>query len=249
MRLQGFSCLLIWGLAFSACSQKSSELKSSDEYAIRHFGSEIDTPDDVNQFIERNFNAASEGEFPEDEDAKNVVVDDIVNTGKAVWKVIQDGKPSATITSAKAHALPRGAKVSDLSGFSPLQKRTMRYCGINRFNQKVYDVTYTLVHRFGGNYKGKGKYLADVSIVASATMDKWGWHLNAESRTVSIMNHGTSENPIAGVVMELKQGVSTFINIEKYDSMQVFAFRGDRASSTATSGQLGIRDSACNKYK
>lgn len=249
MRLQSFSCLIIWGLAFSACTQRSSELNSLGDNEIIHLGSEIDTPDDVSHFVEQAFNAESDVIVPEDENATNVVIDDIVNTGKSIWKVIQQGKPVATINTSMANALPRGAKVSDLSGLSSLQKRTLRYCGINKFKMKVYDVTYTLVHRYGGSYKGKGKYLADVGIVASATMDKWGWYLNAESRTVSTVNHGTSANPIAGVVVELKQGVSTLVNIEKYDQAQVFAFRGDRASVEETSGQLGMRGSVCDNYK
>lgn len=249
MRLQSFSCFIIWGLAFSACTQRSSELKSLGDDAIIHLGSEIETPDDVNSIVEHAFNTAAADIVPEDEDASSVAIDDIVNTGKKLWKVVQDGKAVATITSATANALPRGAKASDITGFSSLQKRTLRYCGINKFKMKVYDVTYTLVHRYGGSYKGKGKYLADVAIVASATMDKWGWYLNAESRNISIMNHGTSANPIAGVVMELKQGVSTFINVEKYDQTQIFAFRGDRAAVEETSGQLGMRGSVCDNYK
>lgn len=250
MCLRSFSCLVIWSLAFSACTQKSSKLNSIEEDSqITHLGSEIDTPDDINGIIERAFNAEPDAVGQEDENAPNVIIDEIVNTGKSVWKVIQDGKPVATIKSATANALPRGATVSDLSGFSSLQKRSLRYCGINKLNQKVYDITYTLVHRYGGSYQGKGKYLADVSIVASAAMDKWGWHLNSESRNISIMNHGTSANPIAGAVMELKLGVSTFVNIEKYDSVQVFAFRGDRAAVEETSGQLGQRGSVCDKYR
>jgi hypothetical protein len=157
-----------------------------------------------------------------------VIFDSIVNLGKKVWAIVESNKPVVSVSYLYANALPKGVRSSEeLDSFSPLQATSYRVYGENLYGMTVYDLTYSLVHRYGGSYQGRGKYLENVSVVPTALDVMWGYTVDYKVDKVSVVNTGTRENPVGSVLLETLFKVSTVV--KSSESHSVYEFRGDNA--------------------
>lgn len=180
------------------------------------------------EVIEQIQNAVADVSVPKDHSYSDAVLDDVVNLGKDVWKVIEANQPVANIRNDYASAIPRGAdRLEDIAGFSDLQYKSYNYTAKNLYGITVVDVTYTIVHMYGGSVHGKGQYLDSVGIVPSNVQVLWGYAVDLEVKHVATQNVGTHEDPIASIVMEMMLSVKTVL--KKDETKSVFQFRGDSA--------------------
>lgn len=161
-----------------------------------------------------------------------VIFDQLINLGKKVWALIESNKPVVNVSYLYANALPKGVRSSEeLDQFSELQSTSYRMHGTNLYGITVYDVTYSLVHRFGGSYDGRGKYLENVTVIPSNVEVLWGYTLSYDVEKVSVVNSGTRENPIASILLGTNFKVSTVI--KSSESHSLYEFRGDRSEVRA----------------
>ena len=154
-----------------------------------------------------------------------VIIDQIINLGQKVWTIIEKNKAIQDVSYHYANALPRGATVTDLEGFSDLTAQIVAYVREERLRNDRLRLTYTVVHRYGGSYNGAGKYLDGVTVLPSHVSTLWGFTTNLAVGNVGTVNVGTKTNPIASLVMELSFKVSTVLRVTEYH--KVFEFRGD----------------------
>ncbi len=196
---------------------------------ITTFVEEVPTPDSVYSMDACHFKKYSSAD---DLDDTVVIIDEIVNLGEKVWSIIEKGKPVLNSQYVYSNALPQGVKsASDLDQFSPIQAKSFRVYGKNGFGITVYDLTYTLVHRFGGNYLGKGKYLDNVTVLPQDVSVLWGYDVDLGVTGVSTVNIGTHEAPVAGLTMELTMKVSTVLKASEMRGL--YDFHGDTADVLA----------------
>lgn len=208
------------------------ELKIDDE-GITHFVEEIKTPLEIRSQALRVQPWNSRREDVEGEiDRAHVILDKIINFGKKVWSVIESGRPVVNVRQQYANALPEGVRSDELEKFSPLQFRSYRRHGVNTYGVTVYDVTYTLVHRYGGQYQGRGAYLDNVTVLPQEVQVLWGYTLNFSVENVSTVNLGDRENPIASIAMETSFEVKTVL--QELRLKNVYEFRGDEATVRST---------------
>ncbi len=161
-----------------------------------------------------------------------IIIDVIVNLGKKLWAFVEANKPVVDIKHSYANALPKGVISSDtLQGFSEVQFRSLRYSGKNGFGNNVFDVTYTLVHRYGGNYDGEGSYLENVTVLPQKVEVLWGYNLSMSVDSISTVNVGTKKAPVASLLMQVNTKVSTVI--KSSETHNVFSFRGDSSKVTS----------------
>jgi hypothetical protein len=157
----------------------------------------------------------------------------IVNLGKEIWAVVEANQPVVDISYDYATALPRGVtSAADLEGFSDLTSQSWRVWGENLYGMTVYDVTYTLVHQYGGAYQGKGRYLATVAVLPSNVDVLWGYKVSLNVTNVGALNVGSAEAPVGSVNLEMAFKVSTVI--KSHTSTTLFQFRGDSADVNAS---------------
>lgn len=157
----------------------------------------------------------------------------IVNIGKKVWAIVEANKPVVNISYDYATALPRGiTNAGDLDGFSDLQYRSYRMYGTNGFGMSVYDVTYTLVHQYGGSYEGRGSYLATTAVIPSKVDVLWGYTVGLNVTNVSTLNVGSAAAPVGSAAMELSFKVSTVL--KSHTTTTLYQFRGDSPLVRAT---------------
>lgn len=161
-----------------------------------------------------------------------VIIDQIINLGEKVWNFIEKSKPTLNITRAYANALPKGVKTSEeLEGFTPLNYRSFRMYGKNGFGSTVYDVTYTLVHRYGGRYENQGAYVEHATVLPHKVSALWGYTVDAGVSNVGAVNVGTREKPVGSVVMECFFRASTILKVSEFRT--VYEFRGDSSRVTS----------------
>lgn len=142
----------------------------------------------------------------------NLSLDFIVNTGKKIWSLVEAGKPVVSVASQVAHAMPQGVTCwQDLTGWMPPHSYSYRISYENKYGSKVVDFTYRLSYLYGGQVNGKGRYLAQVSIVPANLSVSWGFKFNAESTIPMVYNMGTKENPIAGMRVDIKWSVDSIV--------------------------------------
>lgn len=222
---------VVVGPLATSCSQDSSiaSLNSAEEEYELVVGEAIATPDDVMEKIQAMEAAQayerSHSQIDEDIAGSIIIAQNIINLGKEVWTVIQAGKAVSDIKTDYATGLPEGIKNwTELQGFSNLIHKTYPLEGKNSRGKVKNFGTFTLVHQYGGNLDGKGKYLTTVGVIGSNITTGWNQSLNFTSNVVNVANAGTKDSPIASVTMEMKLSRS---GLTKYNKAVLFQFRGD----------------------
>lgn len=184
---------------------------------------EVATPSDLN--VKLQSPSMSRGD---ELDSANVIFDKLVNLGKKMWALVEANKPAVNVSYMYANALPQGVRNSeDLESFSELQSRSFRTYAKNLYGVTVYDLTYSIIHRYGGSYQGRGKYLENVAVIPSNLDVVWGYTVDYKVDKVSVVNSGTKESPVASILLETNFKVSTIM--QSSETHSVYDFRGDRA--------------------
>ena len=197
---------------------------------IWHYLEDVELTPEVRYQIQRNYQPKTVRVYPEITD---IDLGTILNIAKEIWTIIEENQPVLNVKFDYANALPKGLRSSEeLDGFSDLQMRAFRTYGVNTYGITVYDVTYTALHRYGGSYQGKGKYLENVTILPQNVEVAWAYTLNLGVAQVSAVNAGTKEAPVASLLMQMDLSVETVI--KKSQMHHVFQFRGDSKDITTT---------------
>jgi hypothetical protein len=181
---------------------------------------EVPTPPEVIEELE----ARAASGFPEALPFDGI--DDILNIGKAVWKVIEAGKPTLESKHSYATALPPNVKsAGELEHFSPLQFKSFTRRATSWYYGTAFEITYTLAHQYNGSYGGKGKYLNSVTVLPHKVDVSWAYHLDVAVEKISVSNLASKEDPIACVAMEFALKVSSWFGQSQYKNL--YEFRGD----------------------
>jgi len=200
------------------------EVSFNEDLQIHQFIEEVETPKDFDKNLGKPMNHRSEVDLNEVE----VVFDQLVNLGKKVWALVENNKPVVNVKYMFANALPKGVRsAEELENFSDLQHVSYRVHGENLYGMTVYDLTYSLVHRYGGSYQGRGKFLENVAVVPSFLEVAWGYNVNYEVDKVSVVNTGSRENPVGSILLQTNFKVSTVL--KSMETHSVYDFRGDSA--------------------
>jgi hypothetical protein len=156
------------------------------------------------------------------------VLDDIINIGTKIWKIVEDGKPVVDVKTQYATALPKGiTNWGDMAGWQPPVGTVYELTAQNGFHDTVIDLRYQVLRTYGGNYDGKGKYLTAVTVEPLYWNVAWGYTFGVDATIpdTSIVNVGTSADPVAGMLVQLGWRISTPIKASSGQS--VYFVQGD----------------------
>ncbi len=140
------------------------------------------------------------------------VLNEIINTGLKIWKIIADNHPVVDVHTQYATALPKGQiGWADMGGWQPPKGTIYELSAKNLYGVKVINVRYQVLRTYGGSYQGKGKYLTAVTVEPLLVEVAWGYHftMDASVPDTSVVNVGTSENPVAGMMADLSWDIAT----------------------------------------
>jgi hypothetical protein len=153
---------------------------------------------------------------------------EMVALGEAIYELVKKGKPTNVTQYAPISVVPRDPETMapvyefDLEGFSiPVQKTYVARVK-NGLGKEVVSFSYQVTYSYGGSYNGTGKWLSGVMIVPGSIRTTFGWDFNATMNVGGIMNHGSKENPVAGVRVIVKYQMNSWSSaFERNDSFHI----------------------------
>jgi hypothetical protein len=142
------------------------------------------------------------------------VLDQMINLGQKIWKIIEDNKPVVDVKKQYATALPKGSTGwQDIGGWHPPVGTIYQLTAKNAYGMKMINVRYQVLRTYGGSYQGKGRYLTAVTVEPLLVEVGWAYHFTMEASVpdTSIVNVGTSADPVAGMMATLNWHISTAV--------------------------------------
>jgi hypothetical protein len=177
----------------------------------------------------------SGGGLREELEEVDAILDQIINIGRKVWKIAEDNRPVVQVSSNVANALPQGLTAwQSLEGWQTPTTRVYRVVYENLYGMDVVDFSYRVTFTHGGNLRGKGRYLTQVTVVPAQLDVAWGYEFNAEATIPSVVNAGTTADPVAGMEIQLHWSVDTIL--KHSESTTSFFVRGDGAFTNLSNG-------------
>lgn len=156
------------------------------------------------------------------------VARDMVALGEAIYDLVKKGKPTNTTDYAPISVVPRNSATKehvdpfDLEGFSMPVEKNYTAKILNGLGREVVSFSYKVMYSYGGSYNGTGKYLTNVIIVPGSIRTTFGWDFNASMKLSGIMNHGSKENPIAGIMITVKYQMNSWsAAFERNDTIHI----------------------------
>jgi len=159
-----------------------------------------------------------------------VILDQIINIGQKIWKIVVDNKPVVDVKTQYATALPEGVKGwASMGGWQRPKGTIYQLTAKNRYGGQVINLRYQVLRTAGGSYKGTGKYLTAVTVEPLLVEVAWGYHFSMEASVpdTSIVNVGTTENPVAAMMAQLGWHISTAIKDSQ--GKGIYYLQGDGA--------------------
>lgn len=157
-----------------------------------------------------------------------VLIDQIINLGQKIWAIIEKNKPVVEVKNSYATALPKGiTNWGELEGWSQPKGTVYTLTANNAYGTRVINVRFQVLRTYGGSYNGKGKFLTAVTVEPLLVEVLWGYQFNltAEVPDTSVINVGTSADPVAAMMPTLKWQIKTVLKDSQGKSL--FYLQGD----------------------
>lgn len=138
---------------------------------------------------------------------------EILTIGEKIWQIVKDNQPTVNFTSHTASAIPAVAACPfNLSGWSIPYSRTYKLSYENLWGSSVVDFTFKIIFSYGGNFNGRGSYLANVTVHPVHVSAAWGQNFDASVVIANAINVGTAEHPVAGMEVGIDWNVKNVFN-------------------------------------
>lgn len=148
--------------------------------------------------------------------AVELILDQIINIGKKIFNVINNGRPVVNLKLDTANALPKGLTCwSDLAGWKIPQSKVYNVQYENGFGMTVVDFSYRVTYTAGGSANGVGKYLTNATFMPANVSVGWGFQFDAAAAIPSVFNTGSKVDPVAGMQMNMEWKVTSPVAYEQ----------------------------------
>ncbi len=156
----------------------------------------------------------------------SVILDQIIAMGKKIWDIVEAGKPVVNIQTDRASALPQGSKSwAQYENWSNPASSVYKITYNNGYGMNVVTFSFRVVYTYGGQLNGKGRFLANVTVIPKDTTVAWGYTFNASTQIPEVVNVGTKVNPVAGMELDVNWVVKTAVKESR--SSAAYFIRGD----------------------
>lgn len=145
-------------------------------------------------------------------DQADLIVDKVINIGQKIWNVVEKGKPVANYANLKATALPANTTRWDqLESWQAPRSKVVSVVYKNVYGIEVVRFTYRIILLYGGSVNGVGKYIGYASVEPIEMTTAYMYTFNAKASIETVFNLGTSQNPLAGMILNINWTVETVL--------------------------------------
>ncbi|MGC9671321.1 hypothetical protein ACNTMW_32850 [Planosporangium sp. 12N6] len=133
----------------------------------------------------------------------------VVNVASAAWKIVESGKPSASVDHTTCNAVPHVDDWTNLQGARGpnIVRRLLRYT--NGFTMDTVLVRLELRWEFGARYNNAGAFIPNCWISVPECSVLWGYSLDLHVQVHNPTNAGSSTAPNARLPLTISGSVST----------------------------------------
>jgi len=164
-------------------------------------------------------------------------VDDIINVGKHVWDVIKDNKPEYNVNRDFATATPKGVSWNKMAGWVQKTSATFFRSWKNKFGSEACRYEWKYTYGCGGQYRGKGRYLAQVTTQTVRHRASWPNSLSVKVKAQKPLNLCSSSFPVASI--RLQAEVICKSQFSSVSSAQNVIIRGTCGACDPDKGRCG----------
>lgn len=133
---------------------------------------------------------------------------DVINAAQAAWKVIEDGKPSAQLSSGSCNAVPH---VDDWQGLTNPQgpnRLTWPLVQTNGFGWHVVAASIEVRWEHSARYKGGGAFITNCWLYVPDCTVLWSYNVNISFQAHNPSNAGSESAPKARLPVTLSGSIS-----------------------------------------
>ncbi len=143
----------------------------------------------------------------------------IIALGGKIWDFIITNKPNAEFDVFKTSAVPTGiTSWAQLQKWSKPVSKVYRVEFTNIYGGSAGGFDYRITYFYGGSFKGKGKFLGQISVVPTNIHLKTDRTLKMKVELASIINFGSEEDPVAGAQVIITWSSPTTTRYEMYSA-------------------------------
>jgi hypothetical protein len=136
--------------------------------------------------------------------------DEVVNAASSAWKIIEAGKPSASLDSSTCNAVPHVTDWTSLSDAHGPNIIPRRLVFTNYFNVNPIDVRIELRWEFGARYNHGGAFIPNCWISVPHCSVLWGYSLDLNMHVHNPTNKdGSTTAPNARLPLTISGTIST----------------------------------------
>lgn len=141
---------------------------------------------------------------------------EVVAIGEKIWDIVVKNRPISNIeTKAGIHVIPAGLgkRWTQLEGWKVPAYKTYSVVYTNTYGMEVVRFKFTFAYNYNGNYRGKGRFLANVKVIPKEAVVSWGFQFNAKVVVDDrALNVGTAKQPVAGLGLQVQWKISTVVS-------------------------------------
>jgi hypothetical protein len=216
------------------CSGLKPITDSSTELKIKNFKNQDDTTTseetgstDTDSDTETNSETDSKSELGDVADeigTVEVIVDKIINIGTKIWNIIKKSRPVVNTKTVYANALPSGIKCWDeLELWQAPRSAVYRAKYKNLFGLEVVRFDIRLMHSFGGQFNGVGRYITNAAVQYRDVRVAPGmFELDADVKVMNVLNVGTKKDPVAALQLNLEWTVKGVNQVQNSANFVVY---------------------------
>ncbi|MCB0419740.1 MAG: hypothetical protein KDD61_02015 [Bdellovibrionales bacterium] len=146
----------------------------------------------------------------------------IINIGKMIWNIVESNKPVTNLVTERAYAMPSGITCwTSLENWSRPKAQAYQIAYKNLYGAKVASLNMKVIYYHNGQLKGKGRFLANVTVVPKQVDVKWGFKLHAQVVTEEPINLASEEDPVAGMGVGVTWKVESVLQ-DKIQTLNLF---------------------------
>jgi hypothetical protein len=140
---------------------------------------------------------------------------EIIAFGKQIYEIVNAGKPVLNTSYAPLSVLPYDKKEQkavssfDVTHWQGPKSEKYKISYINGWGMTVVDFIFNVNMSYAGLYNCTGAYITNAQITPESVNVAWGFGFDAKVIFVGITNVGDTENPIAGLTVNLDYRVWT----------------------------------------
>lgn len=155
---------------------------------------------------------------------------EFIALGKAIYKIVEAGRPVTNINSAPIEILPNSEKgnaisAMDLDNWRGPSVKKFRVNVKNYLGFSPAHFDFIVLFNHSGSYNGSGKYITGAQIKPTDVMVRWGYSLDATFKVQSITNRGPKSSPVASAILEIDYTIGTVLQTNT--SSKLFFISGD----------------------